>query len=780
MESNSGRVIAQKDMYEPGVAAVAVELSFGTYDVEMFGAFGNVGAMSAGSEAIEFLQKSHCNVTEWHPLTRGALAVCTPDPPAAPPAPPPPPLVFPAGWDEADLVPDAPEPVPGDTPDNATIPEGAAVISVEEFPRERDTDEDGVINPQFDGAFLSMKIGGIDMKDPMGLKDAIMDNYIIFQGRFMLLGFSVEIDMSIKPGSMEEGGGIKFKFYFNWGVEGVVSLMEIGGHLDLTPLDINKLIGFKIKEFIMELTLSIGIWIKPHIINMILMIAEAIIKIALSVIVIVILLCIVAIQFVLEGLVMIFELMLAMVQAAERGVAAAERALQKMIDKMKGPEGNYQKMEEKINGPLRLLRDVSFCEDARANMATKCGGDITANNRPDYCKMRLFMSSPRPLDCKKIASRAHKLTSELRNRCCTKWKHFIRGFLKFIIAIVEAFAVLLFAILRAILFVVRLALTVAQVVVNTCMLGLRLAIKGINDILGPGATGDGRMVDIGAFWRWLWGTILLRIWYLGVSASFSLSAMTFQADMDFIILSCSVKIRIKFSLDFAVLLKSFMEFIADLFMSLFGMGSITIDCSAEAVKNSESEVTTNTPALGAAATEAALHGAAHPHGAVFHAARAAHWAQLGARQLDVTAGGGRFGLEAIWRDAVPDHDHDAGEGLVWRVDHRGEDSLVEESRLGRHVRMSQDNHAAAASQIASHASKLGARGAFARFAHAGAAALRVRDGKSEHPVTDPLAGGASHHPALFQVSFPLFPVPFSAQFELFRPRKHLQPSKLAA
>jgi hypothetical protein len=179
-----------------------------------------------------------------------------------------------------------------------------------------------------------------------------------------------------------------------------------------------------------------------------------------------------------------------------------------------------------------------------------------------------------------------------------------------------------------------------------------------------------------------------------------------------------------------------MEFIADLFMSLFGMGSITVKCGADAVKASEGEVTTNTPALGAAAMEGVLHDAAHPHGAVFHAARAAHWARLGARQLDVNAGGGRFGIEGIWRDAVAEHEPDSGEGLVWRVDHRGEDSLVEESRLGRHVRLSQDNHAAAASQIASYASKLGARGAFARFAQAAAAALRVRDGKSETHVMD--------------------------------------------
>ena len=731
VEAGSGRVLAHKTMSKPGVAAVAVELAGGSYDVELFGAFGNKGAMSAGSEAIEFLQKSHCNVTEWLPLQRGALAVCTPDPPVAPPAPPPPPLVIPAGWDEQDVVPDSPE-----DPD---IPEGAAIVTVEEHPRARDTEEDEdtgapmTLNPALDGAFLTMKIGGIDMDNPLGLKDAVMDNYIMFQGRFMLLGYTVEIDMSIKPGSMEAGGGIKFQFYFNWAVEGVVSVMELGGHMDLVPLDVEKLLGFQIQEFLSELTLSMGIWIKPNIINQILGLAEAVIKIALAAIVVVVLAAIVAVQFILENLVVVLELMLAIVHAAERGVAAAERVLQKSIDKMKGSEGRYQKMEHRINGPLRLLRDASFCEDAKANMASKCGGDIAASNRPDYCKIRVFMSSPRPLDCKRIASRAGQVTEELRGRCCTEWKYFLRGFLKFIVAIVEAFATLLFAILRAVLSVIRLALQVAQVAVSACSLGLRLAVKGVNDILGSGATGDGRRVDIAAFWRWLWGTALLRIWYLGVSASFSLSAMTFKADVDFVILQCSVKVRITFSLDFAVLLKSFMEFVADLFMSLFGMGSTAAaQCGTGAVKASEGEVVTNTPALGAAAAEVTLHDAAHPHGAVFHAARAAHFAQLGARRLDANAGGGRFGLEGIWRDAAPEPEHDAGEGLVWRVDHRGEESLVEESRLGRHVRMSQENHAAAASHIASAASKLGARGAFARFAHVAAAALRVRDGKSEH------------------------------------------------
>jgi hypothetical protein len=302
------------------------------------------------------------------------------------------------------------------------------------------------------------------------------------------------------------------------------------------------IMGFKIMEVILELTLSMSIWIKPGIINQIIGLAEAVIKLSLALIVIPILVEIVAWQLILEGLVMVLEVIQAIVAAAERGVAAAEKALEKMIDKMKGPEGKYQKMEERINGQLRLLRDEGYCEDAKANMATKCGGDITAGNRPEYCKVRLFMSSPRPLDCKKVASRAWKLTRDLRGQCCTGWKLFLRGFLKFIVAIVEAFAALLFAILRAILSGIRLALQVAQVVVGACILGIRMAVKGVNDILGYGSTGDGRFVDIAAFWRWLWSIVVLRVWYLGVSSSFRLGAMTFKADMDFVILRCAVKV----------------------------------------------------------------------------------------------------------------------------------------------------------------------------------------------------------------------------------------------
>jgi hypothetical protein len=52
---------------------------------------------------------------------------------------------------------------------------------------------------------------------------------------------------------------------------------------------------------------TMGIWIKPHIINIILAVAEAVIKIAIAAIVIVILIAIVAVQVILEGLVMVLE-----------------------------------------------------------------------------------------------------------------------------------------------------------------------------------------------------------------------------------------------------------------------------------------------------------------------------------------------------------------------------------------------------------------------------------------------------------------------------------------
>jgi hypothetical protein len=41
-----------------------------------------------------------------------------------------------------------------------------------------------------------------------------------------------------------------------------------------------------------------------------------------------------------------------------------------------------------------------------------------------------------------------------------------------------------------------------------CNSNLRPYLKGVNDILGSGATGNGRSVDLSSFWRWLWGRAL--------------------------------------------------------------------------------------------------------------------------------------------------------------------------------------------------------------------------------------------------------------------------------
>ena len=200
--------------------------------------------------------------------------------------------------------------------------------------------------------------------------------------------------------------------------------------MDLVPMDVDKLLGFKIKEVIMELTLSMGIWIKPHIINKMLELFEGVLKLSIAAIVIVILVAIVAVQVVLEGLIMVLEVVKKIAAAAERGAAAAEKALNKMIDKMKGPEGRYRKMEARINGELRLLRDESFCEDAQRNVGKKCGGDVAESSRPTYCKMRLFMSSPRPLTARRLcpAPRRSRRTLETgaaprgRNSFVNSWR----------------------------------------------------------------------------------------------------------------------------------------------------------------------------------------------------------------------------------------------------------------------------------------------------------------------------------------------------------------------
>ena len=251
------------------------------------------------------------------------------------------------------------------------------------------------VHPEHDGAFISLKIGGIDMgiSGMMSAKDTLMENYIIIQARICIIGFSVEIDLSVIPGKMEDGGGIYFSFLFKWELGGI-PLMEIGGFLDLIPLDIEGLLGISIFETILDMQLMVGIYIKPHIINYILMVIEFVIKAALSVLMLPLLLAIVIIQYVCIALQFILEKCIQGVRDMQRFVMLVARRVNAKLKKMEDREKYLQKLEDRVDGELSLMSDPGFCELARRSIAQgKCSGV----HRSKFCDFKLVKRSPQPL-----------------------------------------------------------------------------------------------------------------------------------------------------------------------------------------------------------------------------------------------------------------------------------------------------------------------------------------------------------------------------------------------
>jgi hypothetical protein len=74
-------------------------------------------------------------------------------------------------------------------------------------------------NLNFDGAFLSLKLSA-----------DILQSYFIFQGVFSFLGATITLDVSMKPGKAEDGGGIHIYFKFVWRA-GQVLIGAIEGYM---------------------------------------------------------------------------------------------------------------------------------------------------------------------------------------------------------------------------------------------------------------------------------------------------------------------------------------------------------------------------------------------------------------------------------------------------------------------------------------------------------------------------------------------------------------------
>ena len=126
-------------------------------------------------------------------------------------------------------------------------------------------------NLAFDGAFLSLK-----------LSMNLLESYFIFQGVFSFLGVTISIDVSIKPGKEEDGGGINMVFVFTWRA-GPVLIGVISGYMSIAPLDLEALTSGDFSA-LLNVKFMIGVSIKPNFLNVIMMVVEFAIKIVLKII----------------------------------------------------------------------------------------------------------------------------------------------------------------------------------------------------------------------------------------------------------------------------------------------------------------------------------------------------------------------------------------------------------------------------------------------------------------------------------------------------------------
>jgi hypothetical protein len=125
----------------------------------------------------------------------------------------------------------------------------------------------------YGGAFLNVHFSASDA-----------DFHFVFKGQFTLLFLKVTIDVEIKTGSADEGGGIHGRF--EGGMVDPKSgedIWKVVGNFDLVPLDLKKITSFDIAA-LAQTEVSMGIGFVPSKLNDVLAVLERPIKIALKII----------------------------------------------------------------------------------------------------------------------------------------------------------------------------------------------------------------------------------------------------------------------------------------------------------------------------------------------------------------------------------------------------------------------------------------------------------------------------------------------------------------
>ena len=188
-----------------------------------------------------------------------------------------------------------------------------------------------------EGLYMSMLFGG----DFATLKK----NHLIVRATIILLGASLTIDISFKPGKATEGGGLFAMVLFEWKM-GSIDLGMIKVTFDFIPMDFEAMVekGF---EGMVDMALYLSIAVRPSIINLFIIPIEAIIKVILFPIFMIILVLI-------DLLMVALEIALIICDAAKKALKVVEKELNKFEKKM---DRQFNKKSEKENQYLQMERE---------------------------------------------------------------------------------------------------------------------------------------------------------------------------------------------------------------------------------------------------------------------------------------------------------------------------------------------------------------------------------------------------------------------------------------
>ena len=409
------------------------------------------------------------------------------------------------------------------------------------------------------------------------------DNYFVMQARIVFLCFTMEIDIRIIPGPVEDGGGIHAKFTFLWAI-GNVELTYICAQIDVVPFDFSAkamaAMAADPEAWFLSIYIYLGVEIRPGIINVIMEFIEPALKIVLMAILIPLAVAVFVVQKILEYAIKFIELGKKAVKMAEDALDEAEKAAGKALNKIASGYLRYQRMEDTANIAGKMT--ASTCRKSFGK--NKNNGCIIYNGK-EKCTWQMDRGTTFPKDCDKLIAKWRANAAAWREQCCGFWTMIKRVFLKilYVIAKIIVYIILLIPrillkILEAILIIAAIALKLAEMAVKIALCLILAPFNNHKEVLD-----SNHQISIPKMIKWIWNVQILRVWELAVAARFEEGALSLSARADFVFFGTHMDLRLTFSLDFKDLVAGFAITIADLMSSIMTLFGGMAQCIADVV-----------------------------------------------------------------------------------------------------------------------------------------------------------------------------------------------------